>query len=100
MEIKVDLSAEQINGQICEAIAKSAIGEELQKAIEKEVKALSTSYRNPFENIIKSQINTFIQQIVREQYSEQIKELVRAQVTEKFTQDLFEKLWKSFENQY
>lgn len=100
MEIKVDLTPEQINGQICEAIAKSAIGEELQKAVDEEVKKFSTSYRNPFENIIRSHINTAAQELIQEKHSEQIQEMVREKVTEEFTEDLFTKLWESFRSRY
>lgn len=100
MEIKVELSAEQINSQICEVIAKSAIGEELQKTIDTEVKKLSQSYNNPFKNIVANHINNAVQEIVKEQYADQIKEMVKEKVTEKFTEELFTKLWESFQSRY
>lgn len=96
MEVKVELTPEQINTTICEAIAKSAIGDQLQKVIDEEVKKLSQGYSNPFKSIIQNHINMAVQEIVQEQYSGQIKELVRKKVTDQFTEDLFTKLWESF----
>lgn len=100
MEIKVDLSAEQINNQICEAIAKSAIGKELQTTIERAVKDMSASYKNPFEPIVKRFISDAAQKIINDEYSEQITKMVKDRITEQFTEDLFTKLWQSFENKY
>lgn len=100
MKVNVELTPEQINTTICEAIAKSAIGEELNKVIDGEVKKLSQGYNNPFKGIVSSYIHNAVEQIVKEQYSDQIKELVKKNVTDKFTEDLFNKLWASFENRY
>ena len=43
MEIKVDINAEDINKSITKAIAESAIGTELKRAINAEVEKLSST---------------------------------------------------------
>lgn len=100
MDVKIELTPEQINTTICEAIAKSAIGDQLQIVINEEVKKLSKSYDNPFKQIVQGHINAAIQEIVKEQYADQIKDLVREKVTYGFTEELFTKLWESFANKY
>ena len=97
MEIKVDLSPEQINGQICEAIAKSAIGIELKKVIEKEVEALGRSYNNPFNQIVTTHIHREIERIVREDYKEEIAAFVQEKVTADFTEEMLVQLWNAWE---
>lgn len=98
MEIKVDLSAEQINNQIVEAIAKSAIGVELKRAIDEQVKAMSQSYNNPFKNIITGMIRNEIERIVKEDYTVQINTLVREKVTADFSTEMLTTLWKAWED--
>lgn len=97
MEIKVDLSAEQINNQIVEAIAKSAIGVELKRAIDEEVKNLSQSYNNPFKNIITGIIRKEVERIIRDEYTEQIHALVKERVTADFSTEMLDSLWKAWE---
>jgi uncharacterized membrane-anchored protein YjiN (DUF445 family) len=100
MEIKVDLTPEQINNQIAEAIAKSAIGENLKKTIEAEVQKISNNYNNPLAPIIQRFMSEEIQRVVREEYAETLKEFVKEQVTEKFTNDLLKSMWEKWETRY
>lgn len=54
-EIKIP-NAEDINKQITEAIAKSAIGEELIRIVDKKVKELSNSQGSPLEKVVDNEI--------------------------------------------
>ncbi len=100
MQVKVDLSPEQINQTIAEAIAKSAIGKELDRIINEQVQKLSTSYQNPIEPIVRQHIADAVRTCVQEKYGEQIKTWVTAKVTEQFTEELFDKLWEVFIRRY
>ncbi len=100
MQVKVDLSPEQINQTIAEAIAKSAIGKELERIITEKVKELSTSFRNPLEPVISRHIEEIVRTTVQEKFGEQIKAWVSAKVTEQFTEELFNKLWEAFIRRY
>jgi hypothetical protein len=100
MEVKVDLSPEQINKTIVEAIAKSAIGVELDRIVNEQVKKLSTSYQNPLEPIVSRYISDAVQKCVQEKYGVQITAWVSEKVTEQFTEDLFTKMWDSFVRKY
>ena len=100
MEFKVDINAENINKTITEAIAKSAIGVELDKVIKKQVAELSKSYNNPLAAVVGQEIHKIMQQVITENYSNQIKIWVTERMTEEFTNDIFNKLWKSFNDRY
>ena len=100
MEVKVDLSPEQINQTIVEALAKSAIGIELDRIIQEQVKRISSSYQNPIEPIVSRYIADAIQKSIQEKYGAQITDWVTEKVTEKFSEQLFTKMWDSFISKY
>lgn len=100
MEVKVDLSPEQINKTIAEAIAKSAIGVQLDRIIKEKVEQLSTSYQNPIAPVVSQHIEATIRTVVQEKYGEQIKTWVKVKVTEQFTEELFNKMWEAFTRKY
>lgn len=100
MDIKVDLTPEHINEEIAKQIAKSAIGEQLQKVIEKEVSNLSHQYNNPFSGIVTRHIEELMRKIIVEEYSDTIKALIAEKMSEEITTDLIDKLWKSAMDRY
>jgi hypothetical protein len=96
MDIKVDINPEEVNKAVSEAIIKSTIGAELEKAVQAQVKILTSNsfqYKNVFENIIKREIEVTLRDLIQDKYSQQIKEFVTANVTENFTADLLNKMW-------
>lgn len=96
MELNVDINPEQINKEISEAIAKSAIGETLAKQIKKSVDDLSISYNNPFESIIKDEINNQIRELVQTKYKDQIREAIAEKLKDDFVDTVIDKLWDFF----
>lgn len=105
MDIKVnlDISPEQIQKQITEAITKSAIGEQLNKAVSEEIRKLNGhdyQYQKMLGNIISSEIERVCREIVREQYKELIEDVVKKHMTEEFTQSLLDKMWQAWANKY
>lgn len=98
--VRITVDPEQVNKMLSEALLQSAIGEQLEKVINKEVQALSRSYDNPIEKVVKNEIREAITRIINEEYGEKIKTMVAEKVTEQFTKDLFDKLWSSYTNRY
>ena len=98
--INVNIDPEQVNKAISDAIIKSAIGEQLDKTIKDEVDRLSRSYDNPIKGIVQREIQAAITNIVHEQYADKIRTMVAEKVTEQFTDELFDKLWRSFSDRY
>lgn len=97
MEFQINLDPEQINKNITEAVAKSAIGKELQRAIEKAVKDLSQSYNNPFEHIIKMEIEKLIREEVTK-HLDHIRDEVAKRLTTEVLNDIVSKSLTSLLN--
>jgi len=96
MEINVNVDAEAINKQISEAVAKSAIGEELKKVIDEEVKKLSNSWPNPLGKVIRIEIEKTLRQLIQDEYMGKIKEWVSKQMSDEFVKDILGKMWKAY----
>lgn len=99
-EIKVDISAEDINKEIRDAIVNSAIGTELKRAMEKKIKEFSQSWNNPLERVVSNEIATIVRASVEKEYLPQIKKFITEKMTDKFVKDLLDKLWKKFIERY
>jgi len=93
MEIKVDLSPEQINQTIADAIAKSAIGDQLERIIKETIAKLSSTYSNPIQAVVERYVNDEIAKLLHTTYADQIREAVKAQVTEEIVTALVAKVW-------
>ncbi len=99
MEIKVDLTPEDINREIAAQIAKSAIGNELQRIIEEEVKRLSSRHDNPFKHVVARHIEQEINRLlVSEPYRERVRAYVEAQLTEEVLTSTLEAMWNTLKN--
>lgn len=52
MQVNVDITPEEINRAVADAVIRSAIGESLRAAIEGEAKKLTQSYGNPITAVV------------------------------------------------
>lgn len=93
---------EDINRQITEAIAKSAIGEQLNQYVQKEVTKLANSYNNPVEKAVSDAVQKLLYQIIKDEYEEIIKTKIRELLTDELlgeiTMKAIDAAWKR--NQY
>ena len=96
MDLKVNIDAASINAELQSAIAKSAIGEALNKIIKDKVDSWSRSYENPITHIVDNEIQKAVSELIRTKYIDQIKAIVAEKVTEKFTVDLLGQLWEAW----
>lgn len=98
--IQVNIDAKVINKEITEAIARSAIGEQLKKTIEKKVEEFGKSWDNPLESIVDAEIITTVRTLIQEKYLDEISKFVAKQMTEEFVRDMVSKLWVKFIQRY
>ena len=93
MEIKIE--GEAVNKMVADAILKSAIGEAVKAAIEKELKNLSKAYDNPLEAVIRNHISNQVRELLITEYSAQIKvsiqEKLALELTDEFIYSMAEK---------
>lgn len=96
MQVNVDITPEEINRAVADAVIKSAIGESLQKAIEGEVKKLSQSYHNPITAVVQEMILKILRETIDTEFRDRIREQVRQKIEEKFVDDLIGTLWQEW----
>ena len=96
MDININVDAEAINKQITEAVAKSAIGEELKKVVDREVKKISNSYENPLGVVVGREIEKMLRKLIEEEYIGKIKEFVSARMSDEFVKNILDKMWVAY----
>ena len=72
MELKID--AEAINKMVAEEVLKSAIGESLKRAIEKEIEKLGSHYNNPLETVVRQYVTAKARDVLEKEHGEAIRE--------------------------
>jgi len=70
MEIKVD--ADLVNKVVAEAIIKSALGQELEKVINKQMKEAIDGYGSPVKTLISAHLTSIIKEVLEKDYREKI----------------------------
>ena len=100
MDIQVNLTPEQINTAVADAIIKSSIGKALQVIIDRKVQELGRSYDNPIEKVVSSFIDDEIRRLITEKYSAQIGKCIAEKMTDELIADLFKKMWETFRSRY
>lgn len=88
MAFEVNIDAEAINKHVADAIIGSAIGAAIKAAIEKEVRALSSSYDNPLQAVIRDEIKRIAASIILNEHQETIAATVREAMTDKVTGEI------------
>ena len=96
MDFNVNIDAEAINKQITEAVAKSAIGKQIKRVVDEEVKKLSTSWQNPLSRVVGIEIEKMLRQLIQEEYMGKIKEWVSKQMSDEFVKNILGKMWKVY----
>jgi hypothetical protein len=81
MEINVP-TPEDINRQITEAIAASAIGEQLHKIVDAEVKKLGQTFNNPLQGVVENYIRSEIAAILASEYRDMIREKIKERLSD------------------
>jgi len=94
MELNVNIDPDQINKMVSDAVLDSALGEQVKKTIAEQVKAMSGSYNNPLEAVIKLHISDIVQQVLINDYADELKTKIAESVAEKmkneFISDIIE----------
>lgn len=94
MSLNIDPRA--INEFVADAIIKSALGEALRAAIEREVDKLKSQYNNPFDAVINQHLHRATLEILATEYGGLIREKLAAalarKLTDEFISDVCEKV--------
>jgi hypothetical protein len=98
MDVKLEISAEDINRELTAAVAKSLIGEKIQEIIKEEVRRLSACYNNPLEPVVRGIINNMVRDMILTEFKEPIEKLVRERLTTEIQTTLIDKAWQALMN--
>lgn len=88
----MNLTPEQVNEFIANAVLKSTIGVEVEKAVTKAVQSLSSSYNNPFESVIRNEVARVMVATIRDKYTGTIEAIVAEQIKSQVTEKVVAKI--------
>ncbi len=88
----MELTAEQINEFLANAVLKSNIGVAVEAAVQKQIGILSKSYDNPFDSVIRNEVVALIQHEVADKHREALRERVAEAVANHLTDDMVAKI--------
>lgn len=83
----MDLTPEQINEFLSNAILKSSIGKAVEDSVNRSIAELSRGYNNPFDAVIRREVESLISEHLRTTFSEQLRGRVRVALESKLTED-------------
>jgi transcriptional accessory protein Tex/SPT6 len=92
MDVKVDLNPEDINKMVVEAILKSTLGDEVKKAVQRNVDQLSNTWQNPLDGVIKQHIERAISAVLSADFKDHLRQKVEAKMAGKITDELIDKI--------
>ena len=88
----MELTPEQVNSFIANAILESQIGAVVKEAVDRSITDLSRSYNNPFDQVIKNEVASLIQKEVAEQYRPQLEAGIKAAIAKHMTDEVVSKI--------
>lgn len=92
MSIELNISPEDVNRLVAEAVLKSTIGKAIEDQVAKAVVSLTTSWNNPIEKVVRDEITRIAANVVMTEHADTIKAAVKEKVAEKLSDDLIGKL--------
>jgi predicted transcriptional regulator len=88
----MELTAEQVNSFIANAILESQIGAVVKGAVDRSIADLSKNYQNPFDQVIKNEVASLIQKEVAEKYRPQLEAGIKASIEKHMTDEVIQKI--------
>lgn len=88
----MQLTPEQVNEFIADAVLNSKIGEAVKASIDRVLKDLTKQYDNPFDAIVKAAVNDNIRKILAEKYQPELEKEIEKQITKYLTEDVVGKI--------
>ena len=73
----MELTPEQINSFISNAVLESQIGVAVQESVKRVVAELNKSYQNPFDQVIRNHVSDIIDEQLRTTYKDSLTEGIK-----------------------
>lgn len=88
----MELTPEQINEFISNAVLESQIGEAVKASVARVVADLNKTYNNPFDEVIKRYVVELVNSELRTTYKPQFEEKIKAALADWMTEDVFKRI--------
>ena len=97
MDIKLDISPEQINKYVADSVLNSLLGEKIKVLIENKLKNIDSSWNNPISQAVDEVVKDHIKELLRsDEYAVKIKEQVNNHIQEATLTDITSAAWNTF----
>lgn len=87
----MNLTPEQINTFLADAVLKSQIGEAVEASVKRSIESLSKSWDNPFDHVIKNHVVLLLQQEISTKYAPMLNERIQKAVADHMTEEVIQK---------
>lgn len=98
--MSLELNPEDINRFVAEAIIKSALGEAVKKAVDKEIASLSQSYNNPIEQVVRNEVAIIIRDVLRAEHLERLKQKLTEALSAKLSDEFIDRVCDQAASKY
>lgn len=92
MTTSIQIIPEQINEFIATSILQSSLGKEVEAAVQRVLKDIMSSYKNPYDGIIARYVGELIEKLLKEKYIEHITTILEKTLKEKLTDELIQRM--------
>lgn len=98
MELNVDPN--DVNKLVADAVLKSAIGEAVKKAVEKEIINLNLSWDNPLEEVVRRHVSEIVWDVLQKEHAPAIRERITQVLAAKLSQQFIERVCEAAASKY
>lgn len=88
----MQLTPEQINEFIANAVLESQLGEAVKASVARVMDDMRRSFSNPFDEVIKRHVAKVVEELVSTQYRTVLEEGIKTRLAEAMTDEVFEKI--------
>lgn len=88
----MQLTPEQINEFVAQAVLESALGQEVQASIERVMKSFRNTHDNPFDSVIRAHANQIIDKELQTTYRPVLEAGIKTAMTKIMTDETLDKI--------
>ncbi len=98
MDLPIDPQA--VNKLVADAILKSALGDAVKQAIDKQISGLTRSYDNPLESVIRNHLAELAREVLREEHGPALRERMKVALAEKLSDEFISRVCEAAASKY
>lgn len=96
----LEIDPQAVNQLVADAVLKSALGEAVKKAVDKEIAGLTRGWDNPLESVVRNHVAELAREVLRTDHGEAIRERVRQALATKLSDDFIDRVCEQAASKY